>query len=290
MIFFIKLIDFQVIYMAGFQGRQGWNDKVITADSIWSQVKTLLQARSLSMPTTPRRPDVRLILDNVSGVDQIFRNPANHANDKSELIPATGDKTATMVMVAGDTLAEQSANAEKLFTRFNLGERGLSSEFVAALRQDRADGLVQEAYGPAPYAAQASKLVDVVWPGANGKDTVINPVHGAAGSYGARAATDETVMLALVEIYIQGTTTVPEMIQSSGMAIAVTKDYQTGVETTRPIVASVAREFYGAHFDNIPAISVHPDNGVRSIDLKDGTVIDLNPSSQQRAGTASPRP
>lgn len=273
--------------MTAFKGPQKWRDKVIDADSIWSQVKNILQSRGLELPETPRRPDVRLILDNTTGVDQMFRNPANHANDKSEHIPATGDKTATMVMVAGDTLAEQYANARTLFEKYDLGEDGLSPAFVSALKNDRAGGLVTEAYGPAPYAGQSGKLVDVAWNNADGTTANITPVFGAAGSYGARAATAETALRAVVHVYVKGTGTTPELMETEGMSIAVAKDWQSGAESTRPIVASVAREFYGQNYANIPTVVLNPDGQVRSIDLKNGTAIDLY---DERGRAAQPTP
>ena len=128
-----------------FQGAQSWQDKVLDADSIWAQVKQALDAKGLELPKTPRRPDVRLILDNVSGMDQVFRNPGDHSN-KAEHIPASGDKTATMVMVKGDTLAEQFSNAQTLAARYDLGREGLSAAFVNALRSGEA--LCAPAYEP----------------------------------------------------------------------------------------------------------------------------------------------
>lgn len=275
--------------MAGFQGKQGWTDKILDADSIWTQVKNVLTAHGLSLPTTLRRPDVRLIVDNLSGVDRIFRNPANHANDKTECIPASGENTAAMIMVAGDTLEEQHRNAETLCARYDLGNKGLSDEFLTAIHTDRAGGLVTEAYGPAPYESQAGKLDDIVWRDAAGTATNITPVYGAAAAYGARPATAETVFIARPEIYVKGTNTTPELVQTPGMAIAVSQDWQTGAESTRPIVASVAREFYGQHFDAIPAVNIHPDNRIRSIDLKNGTVIDLSAGNDRGKG-AIPQP
>lgn len=273
--------------MTAFKGRQTWKDKVVDADSVWSQVKNILASRALDLPETPRRPDVRLILDNLTGVDQLFRNPANHANDKSEHIPGSGDKTATMVMVAGKTLAEQYANARTLFEKFGLGENGLSPAFLSAIKTDGAGGLVTEAYGPAPFAGQSGKLVDVEWNNADGTTANIAPVFGAAGSYGARAATSETALHAAVHVYVKGTGTTPELIESEGMIIAIAKDWQSGAESTRPIVASVAREFYGQHYANIPAVVLNPDGQVRSIDLKNGTVIDLY---DERGRAARPAP
>lgn len=254
---------------------QSWKEKIIDGDKIWQQVKHILQARNLELPETARRPDVRLILDNVSGTDKMFRNPGDHSN-KAEMIPATGDKTAAMVMVKGDTLTEQFNNAKQLEERYGLSENGLSDRFVQALMSGEALDLVDEAYGPAPFDGQASKLVDVAWEDADGNVTDINPVHGDACAFGARAPADEKAFRTEFVIYVQGTKTTPEKIENEGMVIAISEDWQTGAESTRPIVPSVAEGFYGNGYDNMPVVEVHPDGYVTSVDLGNGTVIDLN--------------
>lgn len=271
-----------------FNGARSWKEKVLKADKIWAQVKAALQNEGTELPKTLRRPDVRLILNNVSGVDKIFRNPGDHSNSKAEAVPASGEKTAAMVMVRGETLAEQYANAEKLLQMFDLGAKGLSEEFVIALSRDRAGGLVDEAYGPAPYNAQADKLVDVTWEGAEGETTNIKPVKASAASFGARAATEEAVFFTDVVLYVQGTGTTAECIEGPHMLVAVSEDWRTKAETTRPIVPSVARTYYGGHYNDIPVVTVNPDGFVQRIDLKNGTVIDVAPSKKQAAAGFKP--
>lgn len=48
-----------------FNDDQTWRQKVVSADSIWEQVDKLLKANGKELPTTARRPDVRMILQNV---------------------------------------------------------------------------------------------------------------------------------------------------------------------------------------------------------------------------------
>jgi hypothetical protein len=257
-----------------FNGPASWKEKVVSADNIWSQVSNILSPYNIELPQTPRRPDVRLIVNNTSGLDQVFRNPANHANDRAERIPGAGDNTAAMIMVAGETLEEQHKNARTLFEKYDLGNKGLSPELVGAIVADRVGGLVKEAYGPAPFAGQSSKLAPLDWKKSDGGVLAIAPVFGQAASYGARPATSETAFNTLVHVFVQGTKTTPELIESSGMVIALSKD-SGGNISTRPIVASVAREIYGEGFNKMPQVVVHPDGYVTKIDLRNGTVFEL---------------
>jgi hypothetical protein len=258
----------------GFGPGQAWQDKVVEGDRIWGQVKAMLDAQGLSLPQTPRRPDVRMIVSNVSGSDMRFHNPGDHSGgSKEEVIPSGGDKTAVMIMLKGATLAEQAANAQELFQLYDLGAEGLSARFVNDLKAGKLGRYIDEAYGPAPFEQQAAKLVDVTWVSEDGTSSTVNPVKGGNAAFGARAATDETVFLAQFQIYVKGTGTTPELAEGYGMNIAVSSDWQTGAESTRPIVPQVAKTYYGAHFDTIPAVTVHPDGRVKHIDLKNGQAV-----------------
>lgn len=262
--------------------RDSWTDKVIKADDLWAQVQAILKSKNQTLPQTPRRPDVRLILDNTTGREVQFQNPGNHAAGKPEIIPAAGDKTAVMVMIKGATLAEQYANGRQLMAQFDLGRSGFSDAFVQALQDGSIAHLVDEAYGPAPFAGQAEKLVDVDWQAADGSHAVIAPLRGPAAALGARAPAEETVFHAQFHIYVQGTGTTPELVESHGMCVAVSSDWQTGAVSTRPIVPSVARTYYGAHFDQIPAVTVTPDGQVRGVDLKTATPAARKPPAPKR--------
>jgi len=250
---------------------KSWQDKVLDADKIWAQVKSILAKQNLQLPTTPRRPDVRLIVNNISGHDIQFQNPGDHSGGKQELIPGEGDQTSVMIMVKGATLEEQYQNAKTLYTKYALGRKGLSQNFVTDLTKGKLAELIDEAYGPAPFQSQVSKLADVEWKEPNGISKIL-PEKGLYAAYGARPATEELVFLAQFHIYVKGTGTTSELVESSGMNIAVSTDWETQKETTRPIVPSVAKIYYGEHAARIPTAIVHPDGKVKEIDLKDGRI------------------
>lgn len=276
----------------GFGPGQSWQDKVVEGDAIWAQVKALLDTHGISLPQTPRRPDVRLIVSNISGRDMQFQNPGDHSGANEEVIPSTGDKTAVMIMVKGATLTAQAANAKELFKTYNLAAEGLSQRFVDDLKSGKLADYIDEAYGPAPFEQQSSKLVDVTWKMKDGASSNVPSEKGTHAAYGARAATSENVFLAQFQIYIKGTGTTPELAEGYGMNIAVASDWQTGKESTRPIVPSVAQTYYGEHTDKIPVVTLHPDGYVKSIDLKDGRVIahDTPPPAAKPAPNKPPSP
>ena len=105
-----------------FTGPQNWSEKVFQADIIWEQVKTALAQTNTTLAPTPRRPDVRMIINNISDEVITFQNPGQHS-DKLETIPSTGESTAAMAMMAGETLTDQHLNAFTLYNRFNLATK-----------------------------------------------------------------------------------------------------------------------------------------------------------------------
>lgn len=246
---------------------QTWSQKVFAADEIWTQVKDALNNVGVELPKTPRRPDVRMILNNVSGETIQFLNPGNHSGEKPEFIPSAGEKgTATMLMLHGDTMEEQQANAAALDAKYGLSANGLTKEFAAALGQET--DMVREAYGPAPFEGQASRLVPLQWGASN-----IEPHVEGNVAYGARAPEQETVIRSELAIFIKCEGKTPEKMEIDGMCIAVSSDWQTGEESTRPIVPSVAKEYYGEHYSAIPVIELDVEGNVASIDLKNGTPV-----------------
>lgn len=275
------------------QGRQSWKEKVLDADAIYAQISAELAENGLGLPKTSRRPDVRLILQNTTGMTLVFQNPGQHS-DKAETIK---EGEAAMVMLKGRTLTDQFDAARSLVAEFGLAAGGLTREFVAAIsKEGKALDRVAEAYGPAPFGKQAEQIVDLVWTHGNGIVETITPQKTDVCAYGARAATQETafrIKSVVTEsvIYVKGTGTTPERMECEGMVIAVTQDWSTKEINTRPIVPSVAREFYGAGYQDLPVAEVHPDGFVEVIDLKrDGIVIDLRGDSKpQVAGTLCPR-
>lgn len=246
-----------------------WQERVYRADALWAQVDAMLKAEKVEMPQTLRRPDVRLIVNNVSGREIQFYNPGDHSASKPEIIPADGNDTAVMVMVAGPTLQDQHRNANDLFRNYELGQYGLSEKFMSDLRTGYLRNFVSEAYGPAPFDGQAAKLVPVRWQNAQGAAEIeITPVTGPAAAFGARAATQETAFLATFPVSVQGTRTTPERVESDGMIVVVSSDWKTGEVSTRPIVPSVARGFYGSYYEKIPVVTVDGDGQVVQVAIK----------------------
>lgn len=248
---------------------QTWSQKVFVADNVWAQVKKALHNAGVELPKTPRRPDVRMILNNATGKTIQFLNPGDHSGEKQEFIPGDGDKgTAAMLMLGGKTLEEQQANAAALDAKYGLAEKGLTPQFAAALAFETEAGLVREAYGPAPFEGQASRLVSLDWGNAN-----IEPFQDGNVAYGARAPEMEAVMRSELAIFVKGSNTTPEKMEMEGICIAISSDWKTGVESTRPIVPSVAKEYYGEHYPTIPVVELDADGNVASIDLRRGQPV-----------------
>lgn len=287
-----------------------WEQKVLKADALKEAVYQKAYADRIELNTTARRPDIRLILDNMTGKDLSFMNPANHSNGKPESIPGTGDSRAVMVMLKGNTLEDQQANARTLYEYFNLGEQGITPEFIEALETGRLSALVAEAYGPAPFEKQAGRLEDLDWGNEYGLSTKIKPEKGKHAAFGARPPEQERVFLVKPYIYVEGSNTVPELIPSEGICVAVDTHWETGVETTRPINPTVAKSYYGAAFDQMPVVEIHPEGHVMSIQTPDPTpqpapkpTVNIDPNdpllsaeqkrklkAQQKAGGKSPKP
>lgn len=253
---------------------RNWAERVVQADHVWQQVKALLDGAQLALPTTPRRPDVRLIVENISGAAVEFFNPGDHSKSKPEVIPAAGDTRAVMVMVAGNTLLEQLDSAANLYGTYGLATQGLAPAFVTDLKRGALARFVSEAYGPASFTEQAGKLAEVTWPQANGaSELLVRPVIGAKAAFGVRPAAREMAVLTDFPIFVKGTTTTPEKVESEGMVIVASENWQDRSISTRPIVPSVARGFYGAHYDRMPIATVDPDGTVQQLDLRNGTVL-----------------
>lgn len=253
-----------------------WEEKIFAADSIWEQIKQALAQTNTSLNSTPRRPDVRLIVNNISGQPVSFQNPGQHS-DKPETVPAEGTSTSAMVMLQGDNLTDQHLAAFELYNRFNLGTQGLTPAFAAFLQTPEARELVKEAYGPAPFEAQSKKLVTVEWKPRNRPATSVSPVFAEASSFGARAATLEKAIIATTKIYVHGTNTIPELMDNKGIVIAITPGDQGAADKTRPIAPDIAEQFYGEDFDKIPVAVINTEGQVEQIDLRNGSTILLSP-------------
>jgi len=254
---------------------QSWTDQVLDADKIWDQVKSLLDTDNATLPKTPRKPDLRLIIENTSGGQIQFKNPAGHSGDAPQDIPANGDKKAIMVMLAGATLEEQVKNAQYLYETYDLAENGLNRAFLDDLESTKLKPYLDEAYGPAPYQDQVDRLEPLNWKNQDGSHVEITPVKGQNASFGTRIPETETVFLAKFHISVKGTGTAPELIENDGINIAVSTHYKTGKVSTRPIVPSVAKGYYGEHTANIPVAIVDPFGTVKELHIQGRQTLNI---------------
>ncbi len=250
-----------------FKQGASWPEKVFQADALWSEVSKLLMIYKTALPSTLRRPDVRLVVENISGVDISFLNPANHTNGKPEHIPAEGDLRAAMLMMKGASLSDQYKKAHDLVVEFNLATEGISTKFLTALRSGVLQNEIQEAYGPASFSDQMARLEDVIWVDHQGESKQITPLLGLHAAFGARAATHENVFLVDCPMSVEGTQTTPESISSEGICVAVTIDPHSGAHTTKPIAVDVAKTYYGEYFYYMPVAIITPNGEVRELRL-----------------------
>jgi hypothetical protein len=231
----------------------GMRSVELSGDNILAKIKEI-QTESI---TTPRMPDVRIVVKNNTDAEITFRNPGKHSDNDENIPPGE----ACMVMVRGDNLGEQFKNAQELVSRANLAG-GLTAEFVKAMASGDYETLLKEAYGPAPFDKQAKQLQELVWKDANGTETKVTPIQEGAVACGARPPTNEEVYkLELshpgLKASLKGTNTVAENFQEGSIFIAVSSDWQTGAIITKPIAPKIAETFYGEHYDNIPTFVVN---------------------------------
>lgn len=251
----------------------------LSGDDVYSQLKAKLEADRAELPSTARRPDVRLIVNNAGTEVVTFKNPGGHA-DQDEVIPGEGGKTAAMIMVHGDTLSEQQANAATLDERYGLSEKGFTPEFVADLRSGALTDIVKEAYGPAPFEGQAKKLETVSWANEDGSADDVEPVVGASAAFGARPPSNEQVFVVRIPdngapVYLKGTGTSAEKLVGAdtksiavGVSPVLDDNWQpTGEVTTKPIALSVAKHFYGQGYASIPVIDLNSEGNVVAVNL-----------------------
>ena len=259
---------------------KSWPEKVFAGDAIYRQVQDILSAAGATLPTTSRRPDVRLIVENTSSATLTFQNPGNHSGGKPEVIPAEGDARAVMIMLQGATLAEQQAHAAALVARYDLGSSGLTTAFIADLAAGKLKDFISEAYGPAPFAGQADRLQHLDWIKSDGAADTIAAVRENHAAYGARPASQETAFIARFDLFVKGTGTTPERVEGGDIIIAVDHPTDTQTFTTRPIVPDVARSYYGAAFARLPVVQLQSDGQVTAVNL---------PTADQPKQDAAPR-
>jgi hypothetical protein len=229
----------------------------LSGDALLAQIRAMQEQSQESPSKTPRRPDVRGVVVNTTGEQIQFFNPGKHS-DKPETIQA-GE--ACMIMFQGATPAEQMENAVQLFAIYDL-HNGVNQAFIDELGNGNASSMIAECYGPEKnYQGAADKLKDVTWTDVDGAETTIAPSKGVAGAFGVRPPAEEEVYQiktssAVFDAALAGTNTVAENFENGRMFLAVGSDWQTGRISTRPIVPSRAKEFYGSHVVDIPTYVV----------------------------------
>ena len=84
------------------------------------------------------------------------------------------------------------------------------------------------------------------------------------------------------------------MVESAGMCVQVSENWETKVETTRPIVPSVAQDFYGVFYDDIPVVTLNPEGYVQSIKLGEEVILvdapDHIANAPQAEAVSNPNP
>jgi hypothetical protein len=261
-------------------------EQILKGDEVYSQLKAKLDVDGTELPSTARRPDVRLIVNNAGPEAVTFKNPGGYA-DQDEVIPGDGGNTAAMIMLYGDRLAEQQANAVALDERYGLTQNGFTPEFVADLRSGTLADVVKEAYGPAPFDGQAKKLESVSWANEDGSVDNIEPVVGTNAAFGARPPSNEQVFLVRIpgngaSVHLQGTETSAERLVGSdtktiavGVCPVLDDSWKpTGEVTTKPIAPSVAKDIYGQGYASIPVVDLISEGSVVAVNLNPAPAVE----------------
>ena len=150
-----------------------------------------------------RAPDVRVILKTAAtGANHIFANHAYPDNKPSEVV-YDGSK-ALMIMPARDTPRAQLFAARQIVEAVkNAGlQDGITPEFIdntIVKPEGKLRKFTAQIYGPAPFDAQAGRLVDVAIPGAGGGSDIVKPDRGAGYAVGMRAAEKEEAFMIICE-------------------------------------------------------------------------------------------
>ena len=257
----------------------------LNGDQVLSDIRSQVIADA-TIPTTMRRPDVRMVIRNNTTEPVQFRNPGGHGTT-AETIPPAGTlngsgqpRDAAQVMFRGGTVDEQLANARAVDERYGLSERGFTTEFLADLEAGRVPE-IREIYGPSGFEEQSGALLRD--PATYDGQSVPEASRGDNASYGARGKvidgvlqpTAETIVRIRVPVDVAatlaGTDSVAERsyVAADGnryIVMGVSSDWQTGATNTRPIAPAIAREFYGAALDVAPVVDIDAEGRIVSTD------------------------
>lgn len=146
-----------------------------------------------------RPSDVRLLLRTANLDGRIFQFP-NHGHPDNELSSVAFDgENAIVIMPSGATPRAQLFSARQILSRLEAsGLDRVTPEFMAS-EIVKAGALARkftaQAYGPAPFAAQAARFVDVAIPAADGRGEIIRPDITEHYAQGMRAPTQEEALM-----------------------------------------------------------------------------------------------
>lgn len=243
----------------------------LSGDAILAQVSPEISG---SNNRQLRPSDVRLLLRTADLDGQTYKFPNfGLAENEMSTVPFTGED-AIVVMPKGKTPREQLASAAKIVDALaHSGQSRVTPEFMQASIVNE-DGpchdCVAQAYGPAPFKAQADRFVDVAIPAADGKGVeTIKPQITDNYAEGMRAPAEQEAYLVVCdegivvqspkinaqikkfhEPMLKGRTTAAEQMDGMfGYGIVIARD--AADHTVKPLRVSFAREVF-----NIPALPI----------------------------------
>ena len=244
----------------------------LDGDGIVSQIFPQLRG---ALSLRDRAPDVRVILKtNDSGAEHVFANHAYPDNDPSKVI--YDGANAIMIMPAHDTPRAQLFAARQIIDAVKSAglEGGITPEFIdrAIVKpQGKLRKFAAQIYGPAPFEAQANRLVDVSIQGVNGGFDIVKPDRGAGYAVGMRAAEKEEAFMVICEgspeeifvkggkqaatamsiigdaagVKLSGATTAAEELKSFNMvAVGIVVAIDKASKGVKPIRLETAREIF----------------------------------------------
>jgi hypothetical protein len=145
-----------------------------------------------------RPSDVRVLLRTADLKGQEYQFP-NHGHPDNELSTVAFDgDNAIVIMPTGDNARRQLFSAMQIIDRLKKsGQTRVTPEFIEKeiIRGDLSKKFAAQAYGPAPFVAQAARFVDVNIPSPNGGTETIHPEVTEDYAVGMRAPTQEEAFL-----------------------------------------------------------------------------------------------
>lgn len=167
----------------------------LRGDDILSQISPEIRGENNKQS---RPSDVRVLLRTADLKGREYQFP-NHGHPDNELstVAFNGDN-AIVIMPSGDTTRRQLFSAMQIIDRLKKsGQVRITPEFIdkEIIRGDLSKKFAAQAYGPAPFVAQAARFVDVDIPLPNGGTETIHPDITDDYAVGMRAPAQEEAFL-----------------------------------------------------------------------------------------------